>query len=272
MSGKSANSLKELRNLREAVIAEEKAKAQAIIQHLPPNELRAREPAVEPLPSPEPDELAPASDSDGALTDEQRVPEGLGGIPTDGTPGRLVDHPHEPPAATPGGVRAVPVRPPVPRPPAQRLGTKEPALIVPLPPKIHERLQKNVEQSRWSPADLVLELIRSTLHRGYPVIMYGDQVLARGGSYRTLERNPLETALKLVSGQGVFSLTIKPENAEYQQWLEHFTSENAPESQRSAAQICLFALQNYLESIEDFQVDGWIKHISTEAYDLERMV
>jgi hypothetical protein len=248
MSGKSANSLRELRSLREAVLAEEKAKAQAIIQHLPPNETLKR-------PPPPPDQPLP-------VADESPPPEDL----ADSETPFVAPQQASPPAPSlPRATPPAPVTPPV-RP---KIGSKDPALIVPLTPKILERLQRNIENSRWSPADLVIELIRSNLHRGYPAVMFGEQVLARGGSYRTLERNPFETALKLVSGQGVFNITVTAENTEFQHWMTHFSNQEGSDCERSAAQVCLFALQTYLESIEDFQIEGWTKHISTEAYSVQ---
>jgi hypothetical protein len=258
MSGKGPTSLKELRSLREAVLAEEKAKAQAIIQTLPPSEseLRIAEAALANAPM-ELEELTENSTSSTIIPLEKPMPS----APTAPAPQIR---------ATPGVSR--PLGAPVASPPARpKLGTKDPALIVPLMPKIQERLQRNVENSRWSPADLVIELIRANLHRGYPVIQYGDQVLARGGCYRTLERNPFETLLKLVSGQGVFNILVKPENTEFQHWLAHFGAQNVEDPERSAAQICLFGLQSYLENIEDYQADGWTKHISTDAYDLTNL-
>jgi hypothetical protein len=251
MSGKGPTSLKELRTLREAVLAEEKAKAQAIIQNLPPSEseLRTAEAALANM-------SAEVSDSIESTIPSTIVP---------------LERPIAPVRPTPNNTPRPPGAPAAAPPARPKIGTKDPALIVPLMPKIQERLQRNVENSRWSPADLVIELIRANLHRGYPSIQYGDQIIARGGCYRTLERNPFETLLKLVSGQGVFNIMVKPENTEFQHWLTHFGAQNVEDPERSAAQICLFGLQSYLENIEDYQTEAWTKHISTDAYDLSAL-
>jgi hypothetical protein len=111
-----------------------------------------------------------------------------------------------------------------------------------------------------------MELIRASLHQGYPGIQFGDRLVARAGTYRTFERNPLDSTLKIISGQGVFSITVKDENPEYQHWLSYFAEQNALDPAKSATQVCLFALQSYLESIEDFRLQGWAKIISPDGY------
>ena len=242
MTTKSSNSLKELKGLREAVLAEEKAKTQARLQSLPPG------PAALAALAREEAEIANAPvverENDVAVADVSPAPQ----------------------LKTPVS-NANAVRPSVPAPSAAAATrTKEPALIIPLTPKIQERLQKHVENTRWSPADLVIELVRAFLHRGYPEIRFGEQLIAKGGSYRTFERNPLETVLKIISGQGVFDITVKPENAEYQNWLSYFSGQKSGNPEKSARQVCLFALQTYLEGVEDFKAQAWIKNIPAEAY------
>lgn len=413
MSGRGSSSLKELRSLREAVLAEEKAKARAIIENLPPNSAPVRakqtppaslappapstppapaqpapaspapaaktdskpqtgtipepEPAIEPveenreamsltanaeppevvglservdtiaepfpeLPAfeqnsaePEPsgeselsnDPSAPeASDDSDASGDLQPVPEELeladspavsdAGGPQDLLPDSEAESveqnaaPDEDPFASPEKTAAIrdsevsssastelmtkpqPVLPPPDAPapapvaapaPAAAMKpvsppVKEPALVIPLTARLQERLQRHVENSRWNPADVVIELIRSQLHRGYPAIHYGDQVLARGGAYRTIERHPLESVLKLVSGQGVFNISVNPQSAEYQRWLLHFQAHGSSDPERSATQVCLFELQTQLENIEDFRADGWVKTIAADLYSV----
>jgi hypothetical protein len=240
MSSKNSNSLKELKGLREAVLAEEKAKTQERLKSLPPGpSALARE------------ELAPPAQP---VFDRQNdVEEDISLVPAPKSP-----------MAQATSLRPAPASP---APPVNRpKPNQDPALIIPLTPKIQERLQKHIENSRWSQADLVIELIRAFLHRGYPEVQFGEQVIARAGSYRTFERNPLDTVLKIVSGQGVFDVTVTNENSEYQNWLSYFNSQKAANSDRSARQVCLFGLQTYLESVEDFKAQGWVKTISPDGY------
>lgn len=247
MSGKSSSSLKELRNLRGTVLAEEKARTQAKLQNLPGGQ--AEDPQTI-------QEFEP-SDSD-ATDSEEMAP-----APPPPTPSR-------PPTPPPPAARAVAAPPSAPianRPKASP--PKDPALIIPLTPKMQERLQRNVESARWSPAELVMELIRVSLHRGYPTIEFGDQVIARAGTYRTIERNPFDAVLKIISGQGVFSIAVRPENPEFQRWLAHFEAQESANPEKSANQVCLFSLQSYLENVEDFRPDGWAKVIPEDAYSLD---
>lgn len=244
MNGKTSNPLKELRTLREAVLAEEKARTQALLQNL--------EPGPNNVPSDRPPE-----ETELAATPEEN------------------DASSEIPVAAPVSAKAPSSPPPAARPipggPAAALrnrAPKEPVLIIPLTPKIQDRLQRHIDNTRWSQADLVIELIRVFLHRGYPGIQFGDQMIARPGTYRTFERNPLDTVLKIISGQGVFNITVKPDNPDYQRWLAHFTAQNANAPEKSAGQVCLFSLQNFLESVEDFRTPDWIKQIPVESYAL----
>jgi hypothetical protein len=242
MTTKSSNSLKELKGLREAVLAEEKAKTQARLQSLPPG----------------PAALAALAREEAEIAN-QPVLEHQNDV--------AIDEVSPTPSPRPPVANANAVRPSVPGPSAAATArSKEPALIIPLTPKIQERLQKHVENTRWSPADLVIELIRAFLHRGYPEIRFGDQLIAKGGSYRTFERNPMESVLKIISGQGVFDVTVKLENAEYQNWLSYFSGQKAGNPEKSARQVCLFALQTHLEGVEDFKAQAWVKNIPTEAY------
>lgn len=250
MSSKASSSLKELRGLREAVLAEEKARTQALLQNLPEPEpdLRSEPPASAPVADPQLDEPEPEEIASTLAPD----------FPPDSPP---------PPVAQPLASKPPPPRPLAP--PVNRAKVnKEPALIIPLTPKIEERLQRHVEDARWGPAELVMEIIRVTLHQGYPAIQFGDQLIAKLGTYRTYERNPLEALLRIVSGQGIFNVSVSSQNPDYQHWLSYFVEQKAPDPERSAQQVCLFSLQSYLESMEDFKPQQWVKSISPANYSL----
>jgi hypothetical protein len=243
MSSKASSSLKELKGLREAVLAEEKARTQALLQNLPepPSILRAPEPAA-----------PPESDQAEELPEESEP--------------MLAEPSPPPPLVLP------PSPPPPPRlaaPLVNRVKTnKEPALIIPLTPRIQERLNRHVEGARWGPAELVMEVIRVALHHGYPAVQCGGELIASPGTYRTYERNPLEAVLRIVSGQGVFNVTVTPQNPDYQHWLSYFVEQKAPNPEQSAQQVCLFSLQSYLESVEDFKPQDWAKIISSDSYSV----
>ncbi|MBM3835750.1 MAG: hypothetical protein FJ403_21270 [Verrucomicrobia bacterium] len=243
---KSSSSLKELKGLREAVLAEEKTKTQARLQNLPPNPITAPRPepvlTEPPAWEPTPDDLV-----------ESAAP--VAAPPSAPAPAR--------PQAAPAAIKTPP--PSAPAANRNKAGA-DPALIIPLTPKIQERLQKHVDSTRWSQADLVIELIRAFLHRGYPEIQFGEQLIARGGTYRTFERNPLDTVLKIVSGQGIFNVTVKSETPDCQNWLSYFNNQKAQDPEKAALQVCLFTLQSYLENVDDYQVQGWVKNISPDAY------
>ncbi len=246
--GRTSSSLKELKSLREAVVAEEKAKTQVLLQNLPENVPAVARAAAAP---PAPSIVEPPLEEEDPLVSEP--------VPLAPTP---------PPVRTPPLrplVAAAPAPPPV-APLNRARPSKEAALIIPLTPKMQDRLQRHVENARWSQAELVMELIRVSLHQGYPAIQHGELVMARAGTYRALERNPLESTLKIVSGQGIFLVTASPEGQEFQHWLSYFTNQQSADPEKSASQVCLFTLQNYLESIEDFKLQGWTKFIQTEAY------
>ena len=241
------SSLSELRSLREAVLAEEKAKTQAILANLPPSAY-APESAIAEEP------LAP----DFQAVQEDETPAVLESLPEPAAPESFAPEPVPAPKVAPP--------PPVAR---EKPPGKAPALIVPLTPRIQQQLQRHIEESRWSASDLVMELIRTTLHQGYPAIQFDQKLIAKSATYRTFERNPLETTLKLVSGQGVFLISIKPESPDYQNWLSYFSAENAPNPELAASQICLYNLQNYLESLEDYSATGWTKKIPGDQFTLE---
>lgn len=260
---RSSSSLKELKGLREAVLAEEKAKTQALLQNLPENTANLAPPKV----------VAPVAVPISApiiAPFDQPIEEEAGEEEDVSQPEPA---PAPPPApARPPSARPIPSRPAIPssapgvanRPKV----SKDPALIIPLTPKIQDRLQRHVEGGRWSPAELVIELIRVSLHQGYPAIQYGDQMIARAGTYRTFERNPLESVLKIVSGQGVFAVQVNPESQEYQHWLTYFTNQQTADPEKSASQVCLFALQSHLENIEDFKPQSWTKNIPPDAFSV----
>jgi len=259
MSSKGSSSLKELRGLREAVLAEEKAKAQARMQNLPDAEHRRS-----PLKPPEvlkPPAIVDPDEVDDLLDDDQGI------VPLESEkPSIDTVPPHS-------QIEAEPDAPALPQTAALRnKPNKESALIIPLTPKILDRLKRNVENARWSPAQLVIELIQSTLHQGYPTIEFGDRLIARSGTYRTFERNPLENTLKISSGQGVFSLVVTLDNPDYQHWLSYFTRQKSADPEKSAQQICLFGLQSFLENVEDFAPDGWRKNISVEHFSIHPSV
>lgn len=249
MSSKASTSLKELKGLREAVLAEEKARTQALLQNLP-----------DPTPVLPPDEIEVPPTAVDELVDDQPVD---GGDETE----PVLAAPTAPPVAPPTIMRPSvprPAPPPVNRPKVN----KEAALIIPLTPKIHERLQRHVEDARWSPAELVMEIIRVTLHHGYPAIQYGDELIAKFGTYRTYQRNPLEASLRVVSGQGVFNVVVKSQNPDCQHWLSYFVEQKTPDPEKCAQQICLYSLQSYLESMEDFKPQGWTKNISPNNFSI----
>jgi hypothetical protein len=247
---KASNSLEELKGLRKAVAAEERAKTQALLQNLPQSTANLP-PAEPPEPMMEPDH------------DDEEV---IAGFPPASPP---------PAPAKPSISSPAPPRPGAagsqPAARNQVKAAKEPALVIPLTAKVQERLQKNVENARWSPAEMVAEMIRVTLHQGYPAIQFGDQALAKPGTYRIFERNPLENVLKIISGQGVFNVTVRPQSPEFQRWHSYFANQSAPNPEKSASQVCLFALQSYLENIEDFKAHGWTKNIPTDAFSVAPM-
>ena len=259
MSSKTSTSLRELKSLREAVLADEKAKTKALLQRLPPN-------------TPPLAEEAPLLDETSSSADD------LADLPADDL--QAVDHEGstlpdaaESLALAPESFPEIPKtfapRPaPTNRP---RPAPKDATLIIPLTPKIQERLERNTEGARWSAAQLVMELIRASLHKGYPAIHFEDLLLARPGTYRTLERSPIEGDLKILSGQGAFTVSARLDCADYQNWLSYFTAQNVPNPEHSASQACLFALQNYLEGFEDFRINGWAKRISSEAYSVSSL-
>ena len=234
--------------MREAVIAEEKAKTQARMQNLPEPEHR---PPAEPSAEIEdPPLVVEPEEADQYFDEASEVSPAKQDAPPD-TPAQP-DPPPEP-ASSPSNRNKPP---------------NEPALIIPLTLKILDRLKRNVEHARWSPAQLVIELIHSALHQGYPTIQFGDQLVARSGTYRAFARNPLENILKISSGQGVFQFVVTPENPDYQHWLSYFTRQKCEDPEKSAQQVCLFSLQSYLESVDDFTPDGWSKNILVENYSV----
>lgn len=272
MSTKGSSSLSELRSLREAVLAEEKAKTQAILANLPPSAY-ATEPAIaeEPI-APDFQQLPPGEEEVAAGPSVlDPLPEPLSdALPEPVEPESFAPPPPPTPKFAPPPAAPKVAPPPPPSPAAQeKPAGKAPALIVPLTPRIQQQLQRHIEESRWSASDLVMELIRTTLHHGYPTIQFEHKVLARSSAYRTFERNPLESTLKIVSGQGVFLVSAKPESADYQNWLSYFTGENAPNPELSASQICLYNLQNYLESLDDYTSSHWVKRIPSDQFELE---
>ncbi|MBM3836619.1 MAG: hypothetical protein FJ398_01445 [Verrucomicrobia bacterium] len=244
MSSKASSSLKELKGLREAVLAEEKARTQALLQNLPepPSMFRTPEPVPEPVADPAVEQI---EENEPALAEPLPPP------------------PQAPPPSP---------KPPAPRPsppPVNRAtANKEPALIIPLTPRIQERLTRHVDGARWGPAELVMEVLRVALHHGYPEVQCGDELIAKLGTYRTYERNPLEAVLRIVSGQGVFNITVRPQNPDYQHWLSYFVEQKAPNAEQSAQQVCLFSLQSYLESVEDFKPQDWVKSISPDSFSV----
>ncbi len=311
MSSKGSSSLKELRGLREAVLAEEKVKALARMQNLPAPDHRRpapppppkviEPPAAEPIPDQEDDaesgsgvpleadDLELESPSETAEEAPDFVPE-LMEPPVEEfePPPEAVEPPselEEPPVEEGESVEAdvpfaevappppptptpLPAPPPPPEPSAKPKLPKEPALIIPLTPRIMNRLKRNVENARWSPAQLVIELIQASLHQGYPSIQFGDQLVARSETYRIFERNPARDSLKITSGQGVFHFVATDGNPEYLRWLEYFSGQKSDSPEKSAQQVCLFGLQSYLESVDDFSAEGWNKVISIENFSI----
>lgn len=246
MSGKASSSLKELKNLREAVLAEEKARTQAFLQNLPQSQTESARADAELV------------EADAAPSE----PEVLAPPPPPPPPPRPKPAPTVVPRSAPVPVAAPAAKPKPPTP------KEAPALIIPLTPKMQERLQRNVESARWTPAELVMEIMRVSLHRGYPAIHFGNDTIARAGTYRTIERNPFDAVLKIISGQGVFTISVKPENPEYQRWFSYFQEQGSANPEKSASQVCLFSLQSYLENVDDFQPDGWVKIIPEDAYSI----
>ncbi|MCF7765803.1 MAG: hypothetical protein K9N62_19210 [Verrucomicrobia bacterium] len=310
MSSKGSSSLKELRGLREAVLAEEKVKALARMQNLPAPDHRrpapppppkvVEPPAAEPVPDQEiadesesgvpfgadDPELESSSETSGKVSDfvpelvEPPVEEFEPSPEAIGPPPELEEPPVEEgesveadipfaEVAPPPPPAPIPVPPPPPpEPPAKPKLPKEPALIIPLTPRIMNRLKRNVENARWSPAQLVLELIQASLHQGYPSIQFGDQLVARSETYRIFERNPARDSLKITSGQGVFHFVATEGNPDYLRWLEYFIGQKNESPEKAAQQVCLFGLQSYLESVDDFSAEGWSKVISIENFSI----
>jgi hypothetical protein len=243
---KASNSLEELKGLRKAVAAEERAKTQALLQNLPQS--TANSPPVEP----------PVAEYVQELQENDEV---ISSFPSAAPPPAKQPIPQPAPSRPAAvGSQAAPRN--------QVKVTKEPALVIPLTPKVQERLQRNVENARWSSAELVAEMIRVTLHQGYPAIQHNDQLIAKAGTYRIFERNPMDNVLKVISGQGVFSVSVRAQGSDYQRWLSYFTNQSVLDPEKSASQVCLFALQSYLENIEDFKIQGWIKTISPDAFSV----
>ena len=143
-----------------------------------------------------------------------------------------------------------------------------PVLEIPLTPQLQASLQRNLEDSQWTAPELIGELVRKVLHEGYPEIRHLDQVLARPGAYRSIDRDPTAYTLKIVSGQGVFEIAAEPRGAEYERWLVSFQTSGVEGPEQAALRACLFCLQSYLESVEDFSFEGWSKNIDPDAFSV----
>jgi hypothetical protein len=240
------NSLKDLKSLREAVLAEEKAKTEALLHNL------SQKPAARGTEQPG-GNSPPSGPLDLPSTQ-------VAATPAFASPNSARDRRDSSAPDMNHGPEPTPARA------AIRPDLAGPALIIPLTPKIQERLQRNVEEARWSPAEVVIELIRNCLHQAYPSIQFEETLVAREGTFRSFERHPLETFLKIVSGQGVFKVTVRREHPDLQNWTAYLRTQNAPDPDRAAVQFCLASLQAYLESVVDYELDGWTKTISPESF------
>jgi len=89
---------------------------------------------------------------------------------------------------------------------------------------------------------------------------------------RFWHRHPMETALRLTSEKGVFLITTNPASPLFKHWKEHYTLLGLPDVDRMARQMRLIQLQEWVQSVEDFDISDWRKTIAEEDYLVTRAV
>lgn len=124
----------------------------------------------------------------------------------------------------------------------------------------------------WSIADLVSSVLRQALSARSPEIRHGGVSIASADVCRFWQRHPMETALRLTSDKGVFLVTTNPASPLFSHWKEHYTILGWPEADRMARQMRLIQLQEWVQSAEDFEAEGWCKAIAEEDYHVIRAV
>ena len=124
----------------------------------------------------------------------------------------------------------------------------------------------------WSVNDLVSSVLRSVLSARSPSIWHGGTVLASANVCRFWHRHPMDTALRLTSDKGVFLITTNPASPLFKHWKEHYTLLGMPDCDRMARQMRLIQLQEWVQSVEDFDVDDWRKPLLEEDYMVTRAV
>ena len=124
----------------------------------------------------------------------------------------------------------------------------------------------------WSVNDLVSSVLRSALSARSPSIWHGGTALATANVCRFWHRHPMDTALRLTSDKGVFLITTNPASPLFKHWKEHYTLLGMPDCDRMARQMRLIQLQEWVQSVDDFDVDDWRKPLSEEDYLVTRAV
>ena len=124
----------------------------------------------------------------------------------------------------------------------------------------------------WSVNDLVSSVLRSALSARSPSIWHGGAALATSNVCRFWHRHPMDTALRLTSDKGVFLITTNPASPLFKHWKEHYTLLGMPDCDRMARQMRLIQLQEWVQSVDDFDVDDWRKPLSEEDYLVTRAV
>ncbi|MEY3546417.1 MAG: hypothetical protein RLZZ313_778 [Verrucomicrobiota bacterium] len=124
----------------------------------------------------------------------------------------------------------------------------------------------------WSVNELVTTVLRSALSARSPAIWHGGTLLASAHVCRFWHRHPMETALRLTSEKGVFLITTNPASPLFKHWKEHYTLLGLPDVDRMARQMRLIQLQEWVQSVEDFDISDWRKTIAEEDYLVTRAV
>lgn len=124
----------------------------------------------------------------------------------------------------------------------------------------------------WSVNDLVSSVLRSVLSARSPSIWHGGTALASANVCRFWHRHPMDTALRLSSDKGVFLITTNPASPLFKHWKEHYALLGMPDCDRMARQMRLIQLQEWVQSVEDFDVDDWRKPLLEEDYLVTRAV
>jgi hypothetical protein len=124
----------------------------------------------------------------------------------------------------------------------------------------------------WSVNDLVTSVLWSVLSARSPSIWHAGTCLASANVCRFWHRHPMDTALRLTSDKGVFLITTNPASPLFKHWKEHYSLLGVPDCDRMARQMRLIQLQEWLQSVEDFEVDDWRKALLEEDYLVTRAV